>query len=190
MRSYVSSAKDCNNCKYRAQCFSSKSEARKIMWKPWQEFQDNAHNRVGNPEYDEIMILQQVVCEGNFALQKRCHNLRFTYFRGIEKVSIQCPFSASILNLKRLVKYGNISEIPDIKAAKAALISDINLFVFYLLNKEIFSIGCLMNFNFQMVLLSTDPIKTNRYIWQINKHLGNIAGIKIAKFLCLTDILY
>lgn len=133
----MSSAKDCNNCKYRAQCFSSKSEARKIMRKPWQEFQENAHNRVGSPEYDEIMILRQVVCEGNFALQKRCHNLRFTRFRGLVNVSIQCMLSASALNLKRLVKYGNISEIPDIKTAKAALISGINIFVFYLLNKEI-----------------------------------------------------
>lgn len=103
------------------------------MRKPWQEFQEYGHNSVGTSKYNEIMIRRQVVCEGNFALQKRCHNLRFTRFRGVENVTIQCLLSASALNLKRLVKYGNIPEVPDVMEAKAVLISGIKIYIVYLI---------------------------------------------------------
>jgi len=76
-----------------------------------------------------MLLKRQVVCEGNYAIQKRCHNLRFTRFRGIENVTIQCLLSSSALNLKRLVKYGNIPRIPDVMVAGAAIISGI--FILY-----------------------------------------------------------
>lgn len=131
-RNYISHPSDCNKCQYKAQCFTEKAKVRKFRRRPWQEFQDIGRSRIGSPEYEDIMVRRQVVCEGNFALQKRCHNLRFTRFRGIENVLAQCLLSASALNLKRLVKYGNIPEIPDIRETKAALISGIHISIAYL----------------------------------------------------------
>lgn len=125
MRNYISNPKECDNCKYRQVCFTENLRKSNIKRRPWQEFQETGRNRVGSIEYNEMMIRRQIVCEGNFALQKRCHNLRFTRFRGIENVLAQCLLSSSALNLKRLVKYGNIPKMPDIKLENTALISGI-----------------------------------------------------------------
>ena len=132
MQNYISNPKECDKCKYRQICFTKNLRKRKIKRRPWQKFQENGRRCVGSTKYEDMMVRRQIVCEGNFALQKRCHNLRFTRFRGIENVLAQCLLSASALNLKRLVKYGNISEIPDIRKAKAALISGIKIYIVYL----------------------------------------------------------
>ena len=126
---YASKSEDCQNCKYRIKCFASNKKRREIGRRIFLEYQEAGRARVGKYSYKYILERRQVICEGNFALQKRCHNLRFTRFRGLENVSMQCLLSATALNLKRLVKYGNIPKIPDIMAAKAVVISGIFLFL-------------------------------------------------------------
>ena len=111
-RNYVASMEDCRDCPYREKCFTQKSKARRIVRKPWQEFREAGHQRKGTRKYKWILRRRQVVCEGNFGLQKRCHNLRFTRKRGIENVTEQCLLSACALNLKRLVKGINLPKIP------------------------------------------------------------------------------
>ena len=104
LRSYVSKRSDCKACQYGPQCYVKRLMTRKITRKPGQECQEQGRSRIGSYAYREILRKRQIVCEGNFALQKRCHNLRFTRKRGIENVLEQCLLSASALNLKRLIK--------------------------------------------------------------------------------------
>ncbi|WP_019850436.1 MULTISPECIES: transposase [Desulfitobacterium] len=105
IRSFTRS-EDCKNCPLKSQCIAGKANYKEVRRDFYQEDQERHHALVGTALYRYVMRKRQVICEGNFALQKRCHNLRFTRKRGIEKVQEQCLFSAMALNLKRLVKYG------------------------------------------------------------------------------------
>lgn len=101
---YAAENSDCKECKLRGKCIPEKKQHREISRKWLSDYQDAGRSRIGTVAYKQIMKRRQIVCEGNFALQKRCHNLRFTRKRGIENVLEQCLLSASALNLKRLIK--------------------------------------------------------------------------------------
>lgn len=103
---YQAKNSSCGPCPYRTKCISSKNPCKKIRRYYHQEDREANKKKVGTFLYREIMKRRKCICEGNFALQKRCHNLKFTRKRGIEKVREQCLLSATVLNLKRLVKYG------------------------------------------------------------------------------------
>ena len=121
MRSYVSCQTDCGECPKREKCLTEKKRARIISRRPCQEFYEAGRAHVGSYAYRSVLRRRQVVCEGNFALQKRCHNLRFTRKRGVENVLEQCLLSASALNLKRLVKGLSLSRVPGGMSAISAL---------------------------------------------------------------------
>ena len=101
---YATKNRDCNGCTFRGKCFTPKKRHRVILKSVLSEYQDAGRLCIGTASYRQILRKRQVVCEGNFGLQKRCHNLRFTRKRGIENVEEQCLLSASALNLKRLIK--------------------------------------------------------------------------------------
>ena len=121
MRNYVSCQTDCGNCPKRNKCVTDKTTVRKIRRHPCQEFMEAGRTRVGSYAYRSVLRRRQAVCEGNFGLQKRCHNLRFTRKRGIENVLEQCLLSATALNLKRLVKGLSLSRVPGGMSAISAL---------------------------------------------------------------------
>lgn len=111
-RNYGASAEDCKGCPYREKCFTEKAKSKRIVRKPCQEFKEAGRERKGTEIYKRTLRRRSVVCEGNFGLQKRCHNLRFTRKRGVENVLEQCLLSASALNLKRLVKGLSLLKVP------------------------------------------------------------------------------
>ena len=121
MRNYVSCQTDCGNCPKRNKCVTDKTTVRKIRRHPCQEFMEAGRTRVGSYAYRSVLRRRQAVCEGNFGLQKRCHNLRFTRKRGIENVLEQCLLSATAPNLKRLVKGLSLSRVPGGMSAISAL---------------------------------------------------------------------
>jgi hypothetical protein len=105
-KNYVAQTEDCKTCPLKSRCIAGKSNYKEVRRDFYQEDQERNHALIGTALYRYIMRKRQMVCEGNFGLQKRCHILRFTRKRGIERVQEQCLFSAMALNLKRLVKYG------------------------------------------------------------------------------------
>ena len=125
LRTYVSDLSECKNCELRPRCFTERSKGRKICRRIGQEAQEAGYRRIGTHLYKEILQKRQIVCEGNFGLQKRCHNLRFTRKRGIENVEEQCLLSASALNLKRLIKGITGKKNPLAKAAKGLMQADL-----------------------------------------------------------------
>lgn len=159
LKNYVAVQSNCRQCPYRENCITDKSKVRKITRRPGQEFQEAGRKRKGTYAYQSILKRRQIVCEGNFALQKRCHNLRFTRKRGIENVLEQCLLSASALNLKRLIKGTDIHKIPDGKSIKALAPSGISsilglrLYILSAVSKPCRKSGC----------LSTDPDCRRRF---------------------------
>ena len=121
LRSYVSKRSDCRICQYGPNCYVKRLMTRKITRKPGQEYQEQGRSRIGTSAYNRTLKKRQIVCEGNFGLQKRCHNLRFTRKKGIENVEEQCLLSASALNLKWLIKEIKGKKNPLAKAAKSLI---------------------------------------------------------------------
>ena len=69
-----------------------------------EEARQEQMKNLNTPEYFAALRLRKIWCEGNFSHQKSEHNLRWTYKRGIERVTEQCLLSACAMNLIRLVK--------------------------------------------------------------------------------------
>lgn len=111
-KNYVTRSEDCKSCPLKSRCITGKANYKEVRRDFYQEDQERNHALIGTAIYRYVMRKRQVISEGNFALQKRCHNLRFTRKRGVWKVQEQCFFSAMALNLKRLVKYGTAPLMP------------------------------------------------------------------------------
>lgn len=123
LRAYCSRTAECKNCAVHGLCYKGKNEYRRISRHIHQQDREAGIARGKSAQYQRLMRRRQIICEGNFALQKRCHNLRFTRKRGQENVLEQCLLSATALNLKRLVWYG-AHPLPPAKSIQARINQD------------------------------------------------------------------
>jgi hypothetical protein len=73
--------------------------------KPFGLLTINFHTeKQASSEYRAIQKARRVWCEGSFGTMKRCHNLTYTYKKGIRNATEHCLLSALALNLKRMIK--------------------------------------------------------------------------------------
>ncbi|WP_082341743.1 transposase [Paenibacillus solani] len=101
---YASESKDCKQCALRTRCFG-KTGNRKTVQRPlFQEARERNVARSRSDEYRAIQKARRVWCEGSFGTMKRCHNLTYTYKKGIWNATEHCLLSALALNIKRMIK--------------------------------------------------------------------------------------
>ena len=91
-------------CPFYAQCVSKKHSKRCLRVNIFEKAMRQNHEKDGSPRHKYILKLRQIWCEGSFAAQKRGHNLKYLFRRGLEAASDHCLLSATALNLKRMVK--------------------------------------------------------------------------------------
>jgi transposase len=103
-REYAVSASVCGDCPFRGKCLAPSQRARKIRVNIFEEAVRRSHEKDGSPEHREILRLRQIWSEGTFAAQKRTHNLKQLFRRGLEAAQTHCLLSATALNLKRMAK--------------------------------------------------------------------------------------
>ena len=103
-REYKAKTKDCNVCPYREKCLVPSQKYRRIQVNIFEEIVKRHHAQDGSTEYKEALRKRSIWSEGSFAAQKREHNLKQLYRRGIEAAETHCLLSAVALNLKRMVK--------------------------------------------------------------------------------------
>ena len=104
-RLYRTKTKDCKNCTYYEKCIAPSKKQKNIRVNVLEPFILKSRKLAETARFKELMRLRQIIAEGNHALQKEHHNLRFTRKRGLAKALEHCLFSAMALNLKRLVKF-------------------------------------------------------------------------------------
>lgn len=100
---YRAKAKDCNNCALRKQCTTSKS-GRSVKRLFYEKEVNAARMLMTTPEYMEHIKKRRIVVEPLFSEAKDCHGLRMAKYRGMTKVGIQLLLTATVQNIKRLVK--------------------------------------------------------------------------------------
>ncbi len=93
----------CGPCKHLKQCTNAKEKRRVVGIGPaHQELREaEIYNRT--KAFKQDMKLRQPI-EGKLSEMKRYHGLRRARYRGINKVQLQCCFTAVAVNLKRWIK--------------------------------------------------------------------------------------
>lgn len=104
---YAAAREDCQACPLRDKCLSTsvKKGSRKLFINYFEPVIQQNYARQSTAEYRDALRLRQIWCEGTFATQKWCHNLRRVMRRGIEAAEDHCLLSATALNLKRMIKW-------------------------------------------------------------------------------------
>lgn len=103
-RIYRADRKDCRNCPMLKKCVSNSHRSRTIRVNIFEDTVKKQRRTDDTPVHKHILKLRQIWCEGSFAAQKRTHNLRRLFRRGLEAAQDHCLLSATALNLKRMVK--------------------------------------------------------------------------------------
>ena len=103
-REYRTVPRDCKGCPHSDKCLAPSQNCRKIQVNIFEEIVQKHHARDGSAEYKAALKKRAIWCEGSFAAQKRAHNLKQLYRRGLEAAEAHCLLSATALNLKRMVK--------------------------------------------------------------------------------------
>lgn len=100
--------RDCRDCPLRNGC-ATKHSIRTVTRSPDQEALEWGIVHWQSPDAKYVLRRRSVVAEGTIGEAKVLHGLRRAMCRGLEKVSIQALLTASVQNLKRLVKvhFGN-----------------------------------------------------------------------------------
>lgn len=104
---YAAAKSDCQSCPLREQCLSESVRNRgKVLERNYfAGIVEQDFARLETAEYQEALRKRQIFCEGNFAAQKRGHNLTRLLRRGLGAAEDHGLLSATALNLKKLIKY-------------------------------------------------------------------------------------
>ncbi|WP_445001601.1 IS1182 family transposase [Exiguobacterium alkaliphilum] len=101
-RKYVSNPAVCVHCPLLEQCTKSQKHQRIIerhLWQPYMdEVEDLRHTELNRNIYDR----RKQTVERVFADAKEKHGMRWTRYRGLEKVSMQAMLTFAALNLKKM----------------------------------------------------------------------------------------
>lgn len=101
---YASNAATCNGCSLKSQCVPKTATVKQITRPFFQDYADVTHSRIGTAAYNAAQRARRIWCEGTFAVQKRHHNLSRAMGRGIKRMQEQALMSATVVNIKRMVK--------------------------------------------------------------------------------------
>lgn len=93
----------CRNCPMKQEC-TPKRGSRIIQRLLYQDDVDRGRELAKTREYKNQMRKRKHILESLFGEAKEFHGLRRARFRGLDRVTIQVLWTATVLNIKRLVK--------------------------------------------------------------------------------------
>jgi hypothetical protein len=103
-KEYVSDPTDCAGCKIKEKCLIGQNENRTIRRHVWEEYKENIKVFLKNPIGKRIYSRRKETVERSFADSKELHGLRYCRFRGIDKVREQSYMTATVQNIKTIVR--------------------------------------------------------------------------------------
>jgi len=111
---YYAKKRDCNHCSIRSQCISPTLQKRRVYRHIFHDARDKALAYLETEQAKAVLYERKMYAEWVNAESKTRHGLRRAMFRGLKKVSIQVLMTATVQNIKRLVKY-NAEIAPNIR---------------------------------------------------------------------------
>ena len=113
-REYKSDPKICAGCHMREQCTESKNCQKVVTRHVWENYMERAEDIRHTPAGNEVYRRRKETIERVFADAKVKHGLRYTQYRGLEKVRIQALLIFMCMNLKKLAKWKRNNTIPSL----------------------------------------------------------------------------
>ena len=97
---------DCEGCSLRLTCSTPRS-VKTILRSPYEEAIEWGHEQLRTEAGQQVAKQRKTTAEWVVAEAKNFHGLRRAQQRGIEKVSVQVLMTATVQNLKRLMRSGS-----------------------------------------------------------------------------------
>lgn len=104
-REFKSDPKICANCPSRHKCTESKNCVKVVVRHVWEEYIERSEDVRLSPKGKEIYALRSQTIERIFADAKEKHFMRYTYYRGLEKIRMEVMLIFACMNLKKLAKW-------------------------------------------------------------------------------------
>ncbi len=104
-REYKSEPRICKNCPHKAQCTESKNCQKVVTRHVWGEYMEYAEDVRHSPDGKEVYKLRKETIERVFADAKVKHGLRYTQYRGLERLRMQVLLTFACMNLKKLASW-------------------------------------------------------------------------------------
>jgi transcription elongation factor Elf1 len=86
-REYKSNPRICENCPSKHKCTESRNCVKVVVRHVWEDYMELAEDVRHSPEGKEIYSLRGQTIERVFADAKEKHFMRYTYYRGLAKLS-------------------------------------------------------------------------------------------------------
>lgn len=107
-KEFKSNPEICKSCPHIQQCTNSKNHTKVVTKHVWDDYLEMAED-VRLSEYGkDLYSLRKETIERVFADAKEKHNMRYTQYRGKNKVKMQVLLTFACQNLKKLAKYKKI----------------------------------------------------------------------------------
>jgi len=104
-RIYRSNPDKCKHCPLLFRCTESKDFTKRISRHIWEKYVEEADHLRHTEENKRLYALRKETIERVFADAKEKHGMRWTTYRGLEKVSMQAMLTFAAMNLKKLATW-------------------------------------------------------------------------------------
>ena len=104
-KEYKSDKKICANCPHINQCTQSKNNVKVVCRHVWEEYIEKVEDIRHTIGVKEIYKLRSQTIERVFADAKEKHGMRYTQYRGLEKVRMELNLLFACMNLKKLATW-------------------------------------------------------------------------------------
>ena len=101
-REYKSNPKDCKNCKYIEKCTESKNNQKVVIRHIWEEYIEKCEDIRHKKGFKKYYGRRKETIERVFADAKELHGMRYTLYRGLERVKNELYLLFACMNLKKL----------------------------------------------------------------------------------------
>ena len=98
---YSTHVNDCANCPLKNKCLSKTSKTKTLVRHIWQEYLDEAELIRHTEYHSRYYALRSKTIERVFADGKEKHGLRFTRFKGVQKVTDETLLLFTCMNMKK-----------------------------------------------------------------------------------------
>jgi Transposase and inactivated derivatives len=104
-RMYRSNPEKCKHCPFLTRCTESRDYTKRISRHIWAGYVEEADHLRHTAENKRLYAMRKETIERVFADAKEKHGMRWTTYRGLEKVSMQAMLTFAAMNLKKLATW-------------------------------------------------------------------------------------
>uniref|UniRef100_UPI0019D2FCDC transposase n=1 Tax=Anaerovorax sp. IOR16 TaxID=2773458 RepID=UPI0019D2FCDC len=109
-REYKSKGEICKSCPSLSECTASKDHVKVVTRHIWENYIEQCEDIRHTPKYRDLYKLRSQTIERVFADAKEKHNMRYTQYRGIQKIEMELNLLFASMNLKKLATWIHKSE--------------------------------------------------------------------------------